>query len=140
MFTIETVESRWTPLKIAEVRMMKGKTFSVSLTPKITVTPRYVIDSRIASLAEESEPPVGSNENQQIRYSWQYLSPFGSVATAETTHGAGHKAKDSVEGQLRIQTNRSFDLVNVSAMTADGSTTPLTTLRDRASGTCREQR
>jgi hypothetical protein len=38
-----------------------------------------------------------------------------------------------VEGQLLIQPNRRFELVNLSAMTAEGSTTALTTLRDSAS-------
>ena len=138
--TIETVESRWTPRKIAGVRMLKGQTFTVVRTPEITVNPRYVIDSRITSLAEESEPPVGSAENKRLHYSWTYLAPLGPVAPAATSDGANRNATISVEGQLRIQPNRSFDLVNVSAMTAEGSTTALTTLRDRAGGTCREQR
>ena len=138
--TIETVESRWTPRKIAGVRMLKGQMFTVVRTPEITVNPRYVIDSRITSLAEESEPPVGSAENNRLHYSWTYLAPLGPVTPAATSDGANRNATISVEGQLRIQPNRSFDLVNVSAMTADGSTTALTTLRDRAGGTCREQR
>ena len=49
--TIETVESRWTPREIAGVRMLRGQTFTVALTPEVMVTPRYVIDSRITSLA-----------------------------------------------------------------------------------------
>ena len=138
--TIETVNSRWTPRNIAGVRMLKGQTFTVVRTPEITVNPRYVIDSRITSLAEESEPPVGSAENKLLHYSWTYLAPLGPVAPAATTGGSNRNATISVEGQLRIQPNRSFDLVNVSAMTAEGSTTALTTLRDRAGGTCREQR
>ena len=138
--TIETVQSRWSPRKIAGVRMLKGQSFTVARTPEITVTPRYVIDSRITSLAEESETPVGTINNERVHYSWTYLAPLGPVAPAATTEGASRNATISVEGQLRIQPNRSFDLVNVSAMTADGSTTALTTLRDRAGGTCREQR
>ena len=138
--TIETVESRWTPRKIAGVRMLKGQTFTVVRTPEITVNPRYVIDSRITSLAEESETPVGTINNERVHYSWTYLAPLGPVAPAATTEGASRNATISVEGLLRIQPDRSFDLVNVSAMTAEGSTTALTTLRDRAGGTCREQR
>ena len=138
--TIETVESRWTPRKIAGVRMLKGQTFTVVRTPEITVNPRYVIDSRITSLAEESETPVGTMNNERVHYSWTYLAPLGPVAPASTTEGASRNATISVEGQLRIQPDLSFDLVNVSAMTAEGSTTALTTLRDRAGGTCREQR
>jgi len=38
--TIETVESRWTPRKIAGVRMLKGQTFKVTHTPEITLTPK----------------------------------------------------------------------------------------------------
>ena len=138
--TIETVESRWTPRNIAVVRMLKGQTFTVVRTPEITVNPRYVIDSRITSLAEESETPVGTINNERVHYSWTYLAPLGPVAPAATSDGANRNATISVEGQLRIQPDRSFDLVNVSAMTAEGSTTALTTLRDRAGGTCREQR
>ena len=138
--TIETVESRWTPRKIAGVRMLKGQTFTVVRTPEITVNPRYVIDSRITSLAEESETPVGTMNNERVHYSWTYLAPLGPVAPASTTEGASRNATISVEGQLRIQPDLSFDLVNVSAMTAEGSTTALTTLRDRAGGRCREQR
>ena len=139
--TIETVESRWTPRDIAGVRMLKGQTFTVVRTPEITVSPRYVIDSRITSLAaEESETPVGTINNERVHYSWTYLAPLGPVAPAATTEGASRNATISVEGLLRIQPDRSFDLVNVSAMTAEGSTTALTTLRDRAGGTCREQR
>ena len=138
--TIETVESRWTPRDIAGVRMLKGQTFTVVRTPEITVNPRYVIDSRITSLAEESETPVGTINNERVHYSWTYLAPLGPVAPAATTEGASRNATISVEGLLRIQPDRSFDLVNVSAMTAEGSTTALTTLRDRAGGTCREQR
>jgi len=138
--TIETVESRWTPRNIAGVRMLKGQTFTVVRTPEITVNPRYVIDSRITSLAEESETPVGTINNERVHYSWTYLAPLGPVAPAATTEGASRNATISVEGLLRIQPDRSFDLVNVSAMTAEGSTTALTTLRDRAGGTCREQR
>ena len=119
--------------------MLKGQTFSVSRTPDIKVTPRYVIDSRITSLAEESEPPLGLNDSEHIRYSWDYIAPLGPVAPAATPGGSSRNATISVKGQLRIQPNRSFNLVNVSAMTADGSTTALTTLRDSASGTCREQ-
>ena len=138
--TIETVESRWTPRNSAGVRMLKGQTFTVVRTPEITVNPRYVIDSRITSLAEESETPVGTINNERVHYSWTYLAPLGPVAPAATTEGASRNATISVEGLLRIQPDRSFDLVNVSAMTAEGSTTALTTLRDRAGGTCREQR
>ena len=138
--TIETVKSRWTPRDIAGVRMLKGQTFTVVRTPEITVNPRYVIDSRITSLAEESETPVGTINNERVHYSWTYLAPLGPVAPAATTEGASRNATISVEGLLRIQPDRSFDLVNVSAMTAEGSTTALTTLRDRAGGTCREQR
>ena len=138
--TIETVKSRWTPRDIAGVRMLKGQTFTVVRTPEITVNPRYVIDSRITSLAEESETPVGTINNERVHYSWTYLAPLGPVAPAATSDGASRNATISVEGLLRIQPDRSFDLVNVSAMTAEGSTTALTTLRDRAGGTCREQR
>jgi len=138
--TIETVESRWTPRKIAGVRMLKGQMFTVVRTPEITVNPRYVIDSRITSLAEESETPVGTINNERVHYSWTYLAPLGPVAPPATAGDANRNASISVEGQLQIQPNRSFNLVNVSAMTAEGSTTALTTLRDRAGGTCREQR
>ena len=120
--------------------MLKGQIFTVVRTPEITVNPRYVIDSRITSLAEESETPVGTINNERVHYSWTYLAPLGPVAPAATTEGASRNATISVEGLLRIQPDRSFDLVNVSAMTAEGSTTALTTLRDRAGGTCREQR
>ena len=138
--TIETVESRWTPRDISGVRMLKGQTFTVVRTPEITVNPRYVIDSRITSLAEESETPVGTINNERVHYSWTYLALLGPVAPAATSNGTNRNATISVEGQLRIQPDRSFDLVNVSAMTAEGSTTALTTLRDRVGGTCREQR
>ena len=56
--SIETVESRWTPRAIAGVRMLNGQSFTVTREPSIKVTPRYVIDSRITSLAEESAPPL----------------------------------------------------------------------------------
>ena len=138
--SIETVESRWTPRAIAGVRMLKGQRFTVTRSPFIKVTPRYVIDSRITSLAEKSEPPLGSNENGSIRYTWQYLAPLGPVAPPARSGEPSRNATISVEGQLVIHPNRSFDLVNVSAMTAEGSSTALTTLRDRAGGTCREQR
>ena len=138
--TIETVESRWSPRKIAGVRMLKGQTFTVARTPEITVTPRYVIDSRITSLAEETEPPVGSIENQRLRYSWSYVAPLGPVAPPATARDANRNASISVDGQLQIQPNRRFELVNLSAMTAEGSTTALTQLRESASGTCHEQR
>ena len=138
--SIETVESRWTPRAIAGVRMLRGQTFTVALTPEVMVTPRYVIDSRITSLAEESAPPIGSETNKSIHYSWRYLAPLGPVAPPATSGEPSRNASISVEGQLRIRADRSFDLVNVSAMTAEGSTTALTTLRDSASGTCREQR
>ena len=138
--TIETVESRWTPRNIAGVRVLKGQTFTVVRSPEITVNPRYVIDSRITSLAEETEPPVGSIENARLRYSWNYIAPLGPVAPPATAGDANRNASISVEGQLLIQPNRSFNLVNLSAMTAAGSTTALTTLQDSASGACREQR
>ena len=138
--TIETVESRWTPRAIAGVRMLKGQMFTVARTPEITVSPSYVIDSRITSLAEESDPPIGSEQNKSIHYSWRYLAPLGPVAPPATSGEPSRNASISVKGQLRIRADRSFDLVNLSAMTAEGSTTPLTTLRDSASGTCREQR
>ena len=138
--TIETVESRWSPRAIAGVRMLRGQSFTVTRSPDIKLTPRYVIDSRITSLAEETEPPVGSIENQQrLRYSWSYIAALGPVAPPATSGEPSRNASISVEGQLRIRADRSFDLVNVSAMTAEGSTTALTTLRDSASGTCREQ-
>ena len=138
--TIETVESRWTPRKIAGVRMLKGQTFKVTRTPEITLTPRYVVDSRITSLAEETEPPIGSVENERLRYSWNYVAPLGPVAPPPTVGNANRKASISVEGQLLIQPNRRFELANLSSMTAEGSTTALTTLQDSASGACREQR
>ena len=138
--SIETVESRWSPRKIAGVRMLQGQTFTVARTPELTVSPRYVIDSRITSLAEEFEPPRGSNENGNIRYSWQYLAPLGPIAPPATSGETSRNATITVEGQLRIRADRSFDLVNVSAITTEGNTTPLTTLRDSASGTCHEQR
>ena len=137
--TIETVESRWSPRAIAGVRMLRGQSFTVTRSPDIKLTPRYVIDSRITSLAEETEPPVGSIENQRLRYSWSYIAALGPVAPPATSCEPSRNASISVEGQLRIRADRSFDLVNVSAMTAEGSTTALTTLRDSASGTCREQ-
>jgi hypothetical protein len=137
--TIETVKSRWSPRAIAGVRMLRGQSFTVTRSPDIKLTPRYVIDSRITSLAEETEPPVGSIENQRLRYSWSYIAALGPVAPPATSGEPSRNASISVEGQLRIRADRSFDLVNVSAMTAEGSTTALTTLRDSASGTCREQ-
>ena len=138
--TIETVESRWTPREIAGVRMLRGQTFTVALTPEVMVTPRYVIDSRITSLAEETEPPVGSTENKRIRYGWNYIAPLGPVAPPATAGDTNRNASISVEGQLQIQPNRRFELVNLSAMTAEGSTTALTQLRESASGSCHEQR
>ena len=138
--TIDTVESRWSPRKIAGVRMLKGQTFTVARTPEITVSPRYVIDSRITSLAEETKPPVGSIENQRLRYSWSYIAALGPVAPPATAGDANRNASIRVDGQLQIQTNRRFELVNLSAMTAEGSTTALTQLRENASGTCHEQR
>ena len=138
--TIETVKSRWSPRAIAGVRMLRGQSFTVTRSPDIKLTPRYVIDSRITSLAEETEPPVGSIENQRLRYSWNYIAPLGPVAPPATAGDANRSASISVEGQLLIQPNRSFNLVNLSAMTAAGSTTALTTLQDSASGACREQR
>ena len=137
--TIETVKSRWSPRAIAGVRMLRGQSFTVTRSPDIKLTPRYVIDSRSTSMAEETEPPVGSIENQRLRYSWSYIAALGPVAPPATSGEPSRNASISVEGQLRIRADRSFDLVNVSAMTAEGSTTALTTLRDSASGTCREQ-
>ncbi len=119
--------------------MLRGQSFTVTRSPDIKLTPRYVIDSRITSLAEETEPPVGSIENQRLRYSWSYIAALGPVAPPATSGEPSRNASISVEGQLRIRADRSFDLVNVSAMTAEGSTTALTTLRESASGTCREQ-
>ena len=120
--------------------MLKGQTFTVVRSPEITVNPRYVIDSRMTSLAEESDPPFGLNDSERVRYSWSYIAPLGPVAPPATAGDANRNASISVQGQLLIQPNRSFNLVNVSAMTAEGSTTALTTLRDSASGRCREQR
>ncbi len=138
--TIETVESRWTPRKIAGVRMLKGQMFKMALTPEITMTPRYVVDSRITSLAEETEPPIGSVENERLRYSWNYIAPLCPVAPPPTAGDANRKTSISVGGQLQIQQNRRFELVNLSAMTAEGSTTAPTQLWESASGSCREQR
>ena len=120
--------------------MLKGQTFTVARTPEITVTPRYVIDSRVTSLAEETEPPVGSAEEQRLRYSWHCVSALGPVAPAARTGEANRRASIDGEGQLQIQPNRRFELVNLSAMTAEGSTTALTQLRENASGRCLEQR
>ena len=119
--------------------MLKGQTFKVTRTPEITLTPRYVVDSRITSLAEETEPPIRSVENERLRLSWNYVAPLGPVAPPPTAGDANRKPSISVEGQLLIQPNRSFELANLSSMTAEGSTTALTTLQDSASGTCREQ-
>ena len=103
------------------------------------MTPVYVIDSRITIIAEDSEPPIGSEQNKRIRYSRSYLTPLGPVAPEAISGEPIQKATIRVEGQLRILADRSFALVNVSAINTEVSATALTTSRDSASRTCREQ-
>ena len=104
------------------------------------MTPRYVIDSWSTSLAYKSEPLIGFEQNKRIRYNWSYLAPLGPVAPVATSGEPSRNATIHAEGQLEIHEDRSIALVNVSAMTAEGSATALTKLRNSASGTCREQR
>ena len=138
--TIDTVQSQWSPHLIPGVRVLKGQMFRLQIGPSLTVEPRYVIDSRLTTLADDLQPPHGSTAiDGTIRYRWTFEAPLGLVALDSDAGALAQESLARVQGLLTLQPDRSFQLVNRSVITARRDGAQLTRLDEKASGRCHER-
>ena len=120
------------------IRVVKNQTFRVERGSQIRLTPRYVIESRLTSLAEESSSPSGSRKSDgTINYGWAFKAPLGVIALQ------GQQAREltvDVNGHLVVRNNLSFLLTNNTAIHTTDGDNPVRELNETARGTCREER
>ena len=136
--TIATAQSSWSTEPIKGIRLLENQTFQVTHGKTASVTPRYVIESRLTLLAEETSAPEGSlKPDGSFRYKWDYRAPLGPIALPNQEE---RELTVRVEGTLNIQTNLNFRLQNSSVVRANGASKPLAELNETAQGRCREQR
>lgn len=136
--TVSTAQSSWTTEPIRGIRLLENQTFRVTLGTRAAVNPRYVIESRLTSLAEETSAPVGSiKPDASFSYRWNYRAPLGPIALPNQEE---RELTVQVERDLNIQPHLNFHLHNSTVVRASGASKPLTELKETARGTCREQR
>jgi hypothetical protein len=136
--TVETVQSSWSSEPIQGIRLLENQTFRVELGANASVTPRYVIESRLTSLAEETSAPSASMEpDGTFSYLWNFSAPLGPIALPNQQE---RPLTVQVEGDLKVHKNFNFVLENSTVVNADGVNKPINGLNETAQGTCHEQR
>ena len=141
--TIQTVESRWSGQPIPGIRQLEQQQFRVIRGRKPGIEPATVIESRLTPLVERfSSSGVEQSEARRTTYHWSYEAALGPLQF----NGDGASARPAIEsrvavsGDLIIDLQNGFELSQQSRLTQEGGTQTLSSLLEKAQGSCREQR
>ena len=132
------VQSSWSREPIRGIRLLDQQTFRVERGENAVVIPRYVIESRLTSLAEETSTPLGSMQRDGgSSYAWSFSAALGPIALPNQT---ARELSVDVDGTLKISTNLTFRLRNNTRVHGSGEDKPITELNEIARGSCHEKR
>ena len=141
--TIQTVESRWSGQAIPGIRQLEQQQFRVVRGRKPSIEPATVIESRLTPLVEHfSSSGVEQSQLKQTTYHWSYEAPLGPLqfSSDEASARPATESRVAVSGDLIIDAQNGFDLSQQSRLTQEEGTQTLSSLMEKARGSCREQR
>ena len=141
--TIQTVESEWSGQPIPDIRQLEQQQFRVDRGDNPEIQPETVIDSRLTPLVERfSSSGVEQIEPGRTTYHWSYEAPLGPLqfSSDRATARPASESRVAVSGDLIIDAKNGFQLSQQSRLTQEGGTQTLSSLLEKAYGTCREQR
>ena len=137
------METRWSGQPIPGIRQLEQQQFRVDRGPQPSVDPPTVIESRLTPLVERfSSSGVEQSLPQGTTYHWSYEAALGPLRFSNHG-GAASPATESrvaVSGDLIIDAQNGFQLSQQSRITQEGGTQTLSSLLEKAQGSCREQR
>ena len=141
--TIQTVESRWSGQPIPGIRQLEQQQFRVNRGRKPGIEPATVIESRLTPLVEHfSSSGVEMLEPGTTTYHWSYEAALGPLQFSDDGARArpATESRVAVSGDLIIDAQNGFDLSQQSRLTQEEGTQTLSSLMEKAQGSCREQR
>ena len=140
--TIQTVESDWTPRAIKGIRQLEQQRFRLIPAPKgFQIEPRTVIESRLTALLQQFKSSALVDVDQKrLEYRWSYASPLGTVGFDQEQPLRAEPTTVDVTGSLVLHNKSRFELTQRSRLIRSDPERPLSSLNERASGVCREQR
>jgi len=137
------VEIRWSGRPIAGIRQLKQQQFRVERGENPAIEPRTVIDSRLTPLVERfSSSGVEQIAGSRMTYHWSYEASLGALTFNDSgaSSGPAQESRVAVSGDLVIDDQKGFELSQQSRLTQKGGTQTLSSLMEKAQGSCREQR
>nr|WP_240906858.1 MULTISPECIES: hypothetical protein [unclassified Synechococcus] len=141
--TIQTVESRWSGQPIPGIRQLEQQQFRIDRGGKPSIEPATVIESRLTPLVERfSSSGVEQSELSGMTYHWSYEAPLGPLQfnSGGVATRPASESRVAVSGDLIIDPKNGFKLSQQSRLTQSGGTQTLSSLLEKAHGSCREQR
>ena len=108
-----------------------------------SIEPATVIESRLTPLVERfSSSGVEQGEPGRTTYHWSYEASLGplQLGSSGATAKAASETRVAVSGDLIIGAQNDFELSQQSRLTQKGGTQTLSSLMEKAQGSCREQR
>ena len=141
--TIQTVESRWSGQPIPGIRQLEQQQFQVVRGRNASIEPATVIESRLTPLVERfSSSGVEQSEPGRTTYHWSYEAALGPLQWSSSGASArpASESRVAVSGDLIIGAHNNFELSQQSRLTQKGGTQTLSSLMEKAQGSCREQR
>ena len=141
--TIQTVESRWSGQPIPGIRQLEQQQFQIDRGGKPSIEPSTVIESRLTPLVERfSSSGVEQIERSGMTYHWSYEAPLGPLqfSSGGVATRPASESRVAVSGDLIIDPKNGFKLSQQSRLTQSDGTQTLSSLLEKAHGSCREQR
>ena len=137
------MESRWSGQPIPGIRQLEQQQFRVNRGRKPSIEPATVIESRLTPLVERfSSSGVEQSESRRTTYHWSYeaaLGPLQFSGDGASTRPA-IESRVAVSGDLIIDSQNGFELSQQSRLTQEEGSQTLSSLMEKAQGSCREQR
>ena len=137
------MESRWSGQPIPGIRQLEQQQFQVVRGRKPFIEPATVIESRLTPLVEHfSSSGVEQSEPGRTTYHWSYEAALGPLqwSSSGATARPASESRVAVSGDLIIWAQNDFQLSQQSRLTQKGGTQTLSSLMEKAQGSCREQR
>lgn len=137
------MESRWSGQPIPGIRQLEQQQFQVVRGRKPFIEPATVIESRLTPLVEHfSSSGVEQSEPGRTTYHWSYEAALGPLqwSSSGATARPASESRVAVSGDLIISAQNDFELSQQSRLTQKGGTQTLSSLMEKAQGSCREQR
>ena len=140
--TIQTVQSSWTPRQIKGIRRLEQQSFRLIPAPEgFQIEPPTVVESRLTSLLQQFKSSALIDLDQQrLEYRWSYTASLGTVGFDQEQPLPAEPATVDVTGSLVLHNKSRFELTQRSRLIRSDPERPLSSLNERASGVCREQR